>query len=175
MLHFGIKFRLLAFGLLASLLASGCGPSKGTVTGKVTLDSIPLKGGRINFSNKSGGSSATVEIGDDGSYSLPSLSAGDYTVTVATDHLKPSATGGRMPGAPGNAKGIPKNANVPKSDFEKNAAAEHGYVGSMPTDNSKKYIKIPTKYSDETQSGLTYNFTGGSQVHDIALTSGGAK
>ena len=53
--------------------------------------------------------------------------------------------------------------------------AEHGYVASMPGDSSKKYIKIPSKYSDETQSGLTYSFTGGSQVHDIPLTSGGPK
>ncbi len=186
MLHIGIKPGFLVFGLLAatSLLVSGCGPSKGTVTGKVTLDSIPLKGGRVDFSNKSGGASATVEIAEDGTYTVKGLSAGDYTVTVVTDHLKTTGGGGggRMPGppAPGGAKGggaaggMPKENTPPKSEMPGNPA-DHGYVASMPGDSSKKYIKIPAKYSDETQSGLTYNFTGGSQVHDIPLTSGGPK
>ena len=179
MLHIGIKPSFLVFGLLAatSLLVSGCGPSKGTVTGKVTLDSIPLKGGRVDFSNKSGGASATVEISEDGSYSLVGLTAGDYTVTVVTDHLKTTGGGGRMPGSPAGGKGgggIPKENAPPKTDMPGNPA-DHGYVASMPGDSAKKYMKIPSKYSDETQSGLTYNFTGGSQVHDIPLTSGGPK
>lgn len=179
MRHIGIKPGFLVFGLLAatSLLASGCGPSKGTVTGKVTLDSIPLKGGRVDFSNKSGGASATVEIAEDGSYSLVGLTAGDYTVTVVTDHLKTTGSG-RTPGPPapgGGAKGgMPKENAPPRSEMPGNPA-DHGYVASMPGDSSKKYIKIPAKYSDETQSGLTYSFTGGTQVHDIPLTSGGPK
>ena len=48
------------------LLGCSDGPSKGTVTGTVTLDGQPLKEGVVNFEaidGKSGGSSATIKDG----------------------------------------------------------------------------------------------------------------
>jgi len=41
----------------------------------------------------------------------------------------------------------------------------------MPGDSAKKYVKIPAKYAEESQSGLTFQFTGGTQTYDIPLVS----
>ena len=173
------KTVLLAGCLTAAcgLLLAGCQPAKGSLSGSVTLDGKPLKGGNVNFVNKSGGPSATVEIAENGTYTVPTITAGDYVVTVKTDYLKPAATPGRpagMPGMPagmmpmagGGPKGIPKDAKMaPKADLPE------GYNPTMPGDNSKKYIKIPDKYGDEAQSGLTYKYTGGAQTFEIPLVS----
>ncbi len=152
--------------------AVGCEPAKGSLAGTVTIDGKPLKGGNVIFHNKSGGPGATVEIGENGDFKAPTLTAGDYSVTVATEYLnsgKPSGPGSRpgmpnMPMVPGATKGVPKDAKMaPKSDLPE------GYNPTMPGDNAKKYVKIPAKYANEAESGLTYKFTGGAQTYDIPL------
>ena len=64
------------------------------MSGKVTLDGTPLKGGRVDFANKSGGSSATAELNDDGTYTVDSLTVGEYSVTVTTEYLNAGSTTG---------------------------------------------------------------------------------
>ncbi len=169
-----LKSLAMAFGLFAPLvLLTGCGPAKGSLSGKVTLDGIPLKGGRIDFANKSGGQSATIEIGEDGGYSLPVMFAAEYDVTVTTEYLKgPTGSrpgGGRPPGAPGAPpagamKGIPKD----NKDVQKHEPPE-GYVASMPGDSAKKYVKIPGKYGEVGE--LTYTFPGGNKEYNIQLSA----
>jgi hypothetical protein len=178
--------RILSATVVASacamaLLASGCGPAKGSLSGKATLDGTPLKGGRINFISDSSGPGATAEIGDDGTYSIPVLSAGTYSVTVDTEYLKSAGgstgsgggrpgmgSGGPGSGPPPGVKGAapPKDAGKapPKMDVPE------GYKMASPGDAAKKYVKIPAKYGDASQSGLTYTFTGGSQTYDIPLS-----
>lgn len=168
---------LLAVSFLTlSLFGSGCGPSKGSLSGKVTLDGKPLRGGRVDFDNKSGGPSATVEINDDGTYSIPVMSGGDYAVTVTTDYLKAGSGGGGMNRMPAAMKGgsVPKENKAGAKVEMPGNPADYGYKASMPGDSAKKYIKIPSKYADSAESGLTYTFTGGSPTYDILLV-GGAK
>ena len=179
---------LAAMALTACLLAStGCGPSKGTLKGKVTLDGVALKGGQVNFFNKTaGGRGATVEINEDGTYSIPLIFGGDYTISVDTEYLKPKSGPNMGPnsGSMPKGMGMPKGAgmsppgskvNIPK-DIEKDYAKHdvpQGYVMANPNDNLKKYVKLPSKYADDKQSGLTYTHAGGDQTHDIALVGGG--
>ena len=181
---------LISMGIISSipLLGTGCGPSKGILSGKVTLDGAPLKGGRVDFANKSGGESLTVEIGEDGTYTIPALMTGEYAVTVTTEYLKAGSmnTGGPggsgrpgMPGMPGmppgGPTGMPKGLvakdNQPpvKGDIPGNPS-DFGYTGGKPNDRTKQYVKIPAKYGQADQSGLTYKFTGGSPTYDIPLT-----
>jgi hypothetical protein len=149
----------------------------------VTLDGQPLKGGMITFHSKNGSGDATAEIKDDGTYSTNTF-AGEYTVTVDTEYLKPPSSpgmGGRpgMPtgGPPGGSGprpgggGPPKETGPPKGVEMPGNPADHGYVQSNPGDSAKKYVKIPAKYGDVSQSGLSYTHPGGSQTYDIPLVS----
>jgi hypothetical protein len=71
----------LAF-LLPAMLASGCGdglPPKGTVTGKVTANGSPVKGGKVVFDTKNG--FGTGPIDDSGTYTV-AVPVGDATIGV---------------------------------------------------------------------------------------------
>jgi hypothetical protein len=172
---------LVIFGLLlaGTFVMAGCSPSLGSLSGKVTIDGQPLKGGRVDFYNKDG-QSASIEIKEDGTYSLPVIAAGEYSVTVSTDYLKGRSFGG-MPGA-GSGSGRPgmkgaagmKGSSTPPIDIKKDKDAikntpPEGYVMSNPGDSAKKYVKIPSKYEDAGQSGLAYTAIGGAQIFDIPL------
>ncbi len=170
-----------ACAIILGLLSTGCGPAKGSLTGKVTLDGTPLKGGRIDFANKLGGNSASAEIDENGLYSIESLSGGEYSITVTTEYLNSTGSGdapasnpntGTRPGGPtmpppgggGPKGGPPKDVKAPG-----NFTMPEGYKASMPGDARKKYVKIPGKYADAAQSGLTFTSPGGNQTHDIPL------
>ena len=179
--------RGLAAAILATcILSTGCGPTKGTLKGKVTLDGVALKGGRVDFVNKSGGRSATAEINEDGTYLVPMIFSGDYSISVDTEYLKPKSSAnnmnpnamsgmptgmppGMMKGPSGPAaKGPPKNVEKEMAKHEVPA----GYQAVNPADIAKKYVNLPSKYSDSNQSGLTYAFPGGDQTFDIAMVGG---
>lgn len=171
--------------LSACLLCSGCGPAQGTLKGKVTLDGVALKAGKIDFVSKSGGRGATATIAEDGTYTIPMMFAGDFIITVDTEYLKPknsnvnsmypNSKGGMPSGMPKGASGPPTGKGVPK-DFDKQFAGHEmpeGYAPTNPADVAKKYVRLPAKYSDAAQSGLTYTFPGGDQTHDLVLVGGG--
>lgn len=165
--------------VVLGIVSAGCGPSKGSVTGKVTLDGTPLKGGRVDFVNNSGGSSATAELNDDGTYTVDSLTAGEYSVTVTTEYLNAGSTtggGGPMNMRPGGGPpmmpptgGPPKGGPPKDTKMPSKADMPEGYKASSPGDARKKYVKIPGKYADTAQSGLTFTSPGGNQTHDIPL------
>ncbi len=78
---------LLLFGGLAFVI--GCGGGSGekptaSVTGKVTFNGEPVKGGSLNFAPAGGGAEpgkpGTAEIGEDGTYSVSTYGDGDGAV-----------------------------------------------------------------------------------------------
>ncbi len=169
-------FVLFSLVLAGSFVMAGCSPSVGSLSGKVTIDGQPLKGGRVDFYNKDG-QSASIEIKEDGTYSLPVIVAGEYSVTVSTDYLKGRSFGGMPGGGRPGMKGVPGPAGMkgaPPVDIKKDKDAikntpPEGYVMSNPGDSAKKYVKIPSKYEDVGQSGLAYTAIGGAQTFDITL------
>jgi hypothetical protein len=77
--------------LLASLaLAAGCGSGGGTVSGKVTYNSEPVKGGKVIFMplDTKGGKSA--DIAADGTYTVEGLPPGEVKVAVDTSGFAPA-------------------------------------------------------------------------------------
>ncbi|MCC6123336.1 MAG: hypothetical protein IT426_00065 [Pirellulales bacterium] len=73
--------------LLFLALFPGCGAHESSVTGKVTLDGIPLNSGTAVFYPRKGGAAAYGSIQPDGSYKIETgaskgLAAGEYAVTV---------------------------------------------------------------------------------------------
>jgi len=134
--------------VVLSLQATGCGPSTGSVSGKVFYKDAPLKGGQVTFVTPDK-KVFSAEIGEDGSYSIVGkMPVGDVKIAVDTDYLKQQASLPRY-SAPADNKGEYKPPD--------SAAA------------AKRYVKIPEKYASPDTSGLTYTVKSGKQEFDIKL------
>ncbi len=130
--------------LLALPLVTGCaGQAKGTVSGKVTYQGKALSSGYVTFTADKG-PPLHADIQSDGSYRLENVPVGPVKIGV-----QPKASQEAM-----RAIGMPRG---PK-DVDKVKAA----VADRET-------KLPSKYADPNQSGLTYTVTNGPQQHDIDL------
>jgi hypothetical protein len=127
--------------LLLFLLAAGCGPSVGEVTGKVTYKGETLGSGVVLFQGDKETKNASIE--PDGTYRITKVPAGKYLVTVETT---PPPGGGASKGA-----------------------REQQTMGVEGAPTPGKYVAIPDKYKDKTTSGLSCDVTGGKQNFDIPL------
>lgn len=79
----------LIFALMLTVAVSaGCGRGssareQGEVTGKVTLNGVPLTNGSVNFYSSNSGAGALCPLDESGSYRIKYLNAPDtYTVTL---------------------------------------------------------------------------------------------
>ena len=95
---------------LTLVLLSGCqrGETLGKVTGRVTLDGVPVSAGVVLFSNHEKGIHITSQLRSDGTYELQTaggfgLPLGTYRVAV-----NPPMSGPQMPGMPP----VPQTASV---------------------------------------------------------------
>lgn len=145
------------------VLAVGCGKNSNapaSLSGTVKYKGAPVTGGTLTLSSKAGGNYST-SIGEDGTYSLAQLPAGEATVTIETEsispqHKMPEYTGGKRPaGVPS-----PRASTAPKLSTPPGA----------PTGPKGVYVKIPSKYSDNGKSGLSITLTAGKQTHVFELT-----
>jgi hypothetical protein len=133
----------LAVASLAMAAASGCGPSKASVTGTVTYSGQPLPSGTITFASEAGAKPVKASPITDGKYTITDFIAGPAKVTVLTTP-PPSGGGKPPPGAPAIA---------------------------VPTTAAPgKYVPIPAKYNNPQQSGLSYDVKGGEQTKNFDLT-----
>jgi hypothetical protein len=142
------------------------------VTGKVSYQGKPVKGGTVSFQSSDGGQSFWGEIKEDGTYEVPKILGGAYKVCVETDSLKPppnptasySGMKGKQPNQPKEGKGgAPADAHVPE-----------GYTPSAPpgakqAENKKRYVQIPDKYATPAKTDLSFTANGGAETFDIEL------
>jgi hypothetical protein len=141
----------LAYGLLAVVASlataalSGCGPSKASITGTVTISGQPLPSGTITFTSDAGTKPVKGSAITDGKYTITDFPAGPAKVSVVTTP-PPSGAGVPPPGVA--AMPLPAGAGTPPG----------------------KYVPIPLKYSNPDKSGLTYEVKGGEQTKDFELT-----
>lgn len=152
----GLGRRLLALALMGSFAAAGCGGGTGTVTGKVYYKDTPLKGGNVTFVSTQGKPSKSASIGEDGSYKLEKVPAGEVKICVETQSLRP------QPGAT-----APERKSTPPPGAKGPSYASGG--GGAAADTSKRYVAIPDDYADPKKTKLTYKVTGGNQEHNIKL------
>lgn len=159
------------FGLFAILL-TGCGGGEGSVTGKVTYQSKPLKGGTVAFISTEGHPSGTANIKEDGSYEVPKLMAGNYKVIVDTESLLPQRGAGTY--GKGGGSAVPKDSKTVGPP--PGAKIPDGYKTMNPNDadaalkeNAKRYVKIPPQYNKPDESGLEFTAVSGPQTHNIEL------
>jgi len=127
---------------------SGCS-STGTVSGKVSYKGNPVKGGSITFVSPQGKASASTSINEDGTYTIPSIPAGDVKVCVDTSMLNPAGKTAPKYSPPGGQ-------NSP-------------YGPGDASDGAKRYVAIPTEYADPDKTNLTCTVRGGRQTFDIEL------
>lgn len=137
---------LLALGLL--LTVTGCGPSRGSVSGTVSYRGQTLKAGRVIFFNSSEKQGYPAEIDETGKYTVSKIPAGDYKVCVETEYLRPS------PQANLAAKTRPKEVQA---------------TGTDPASRSKYYVPIPKEFASPEDTKLEFKATGGNQDYNIKL------
>ena len=119
--------------LLATMMAGGCKPRTGNVSGTVKFDGKPLPGGTITFfDEKNGAFSSAIET--DGSYSVTGVRAGRARIAVAVPLPIPFESSS-MPGI----KITPPTIDVPKIPDKYLSAEKSGLVcnvrgGDQPFD-----------------------------------------
>jgi len=147
--------------MLVLLGAVGCGAKTAKVTGTVTFNGQPLKGGNVTFARSDGKPSLTQPIQEDGSYSFDKVDVGTVKVCVETASLKPSGA----PGGGGRGGAVPP-ANAPGGAAGPGGYTPGGNVGSM----AARYMAIPPQYADTETTPLTLEVKPGSQNYNITLT-----
>jgi hypothetical protein len=144
---------VVAIGLLLLMLTAGCVASTSTVSGKVVYQGQPLTSGTVTLYGANGAVHASL-LDAGGCYSIPGVGRGPAKVTVTTHAAIPA--------------GFEKVQ--PHPDFK--PAFKVVLPGSEPGGAGAKacgYVRIPEKYGNPDQSGLTLEVTGGLQTFDIKL------
>ena len=122
------------------LLAQGCGPAKGKVSGKVTFEGKPVPSGQVMFMGQDG-VPRQAEIQPDGTYEVANLPFGEAIVTVSrllgTDEYHANLKAAREQGKP---------------------------LPSPPT------TVLPPRYDDPHTTPLRFRVEGPTGTFDIALT-----
>jgi hypothetical protein len=172
-----LLLRNLGFVFIAVVLITlcACGPRSGSLSGKVTYKGEPLKGGTITFL---GPYTYSTDIKIDGSYEIAKMYSGSYRVAIETESIK-----GEEGSSPFSFK-TPAGTKLPSKN-QLPPEAKDPPIGKLPVDPKafgysqpnvnpdydikKRYVQIPKKYGDPNTSGLTYDFPGGTQTHNINL------
>jgi hypothetical protein len=139
-------------GFVVALTATGCGKSTGSIKGTVSFNGVPLKGGNVTFISKDGKArSATASINEDGTYEALRVPKGDVKIIVETESLNP------------------KNKGTFSYSPPKDQGGGTNYNPQGSQDLSKRYVQIPTRFSEEDTTPLELKVTGGAQEHPIDL------
>jgi len=155
--HVQARARQLVGGLvlLAVFFLVGCGEGgKGDISGKVTYNGQPIPWGRVSFASEVGNKVTTTGQIVKGNYTVSNCPAGPAKIAVES-FAAPTPS----------AKPSPMTKDMASKMFPGGGPPE-----PPPPDVVGKVVKIPAKYTDPGQSGLTYTVQRGPQTHDIALT-----
>ena len=146
--------------ILAIAACCGCAgdknvPAMGELKGKITLDDMPLKAGRLRALNEDGRSSEIGTVQPGGEYVLTNVPVGNVTVVFI-----PPPSIRHLYGEDGKPVSLKKDINTrPKVTEEKKLA------------RFKEAEKIPPRYFDREQSDLTTTVSIGSNEFDMKLTT----
>jgi len=172
-----LRFGRVAAALALAFVLVGCSRPVGSVSGSVSYNGKPLKGGSVTFVSQDGNTSRSADISETGTFSLDKLAAGDYKVCVDTSFLAPQSQSGLPAFGSGKMMPPPTQPPVPKGAKTappKDANVPEGYAPSDPAamasaQNAKKYVKIPDKYKDPATTDLRFEAKGGAETFPIEL------
>jgi hypothetical protein len=152
------KRHLVCLAFLGFFLASlGCAggnaqvPAK--VSGSISYNGQPIKGGSLAFVTADGVSYGG-SIASDGTYSATDLPVGEMVVVVDTEGNNPAKKGAQG-GDAGRRNAVQQQQPPPG-------------MGGAP-EPSTYYIKIPSKYSNAKTSPLAIKLSAGRNVHNLEL------
>lgn len=138
----------ISMGMLV-LATLGCGgsdfPDPIPVTGTVTINGKPVEGAKVTFLSQTGGRSASGTTDASGKYSLTTFNTNDgaipdeYTITIAKYD------------AADTGEGIDDTEGEMGSDYDAMMMASASGEGDI----DKKASKLPAKYADAAESGLS--------------------
>lgn len=134
------------------LVATGCGSSTATYSGKVSYKDSPVKGGNVTFVSEEGKFPVSSPIAEDGSYTVANVPVGKVKICVETESFNMS---GRA--IPPSYK-PPDEANAPK-----------GYRPPDLSARAQRYVAIPKHYAEAESTPLSITVSGGSHKYDIKL------
>ncbi|QEL17305.1 carboxypeptidase-like regulatory domain-containing protein [Limnoglobus roseus] len=143
--------------LVAALGVVGCGPSLGTLSGKVCYNGRPVVYGTVVVIDSEGlPHPGTIE--PDGRYEVSGLPAGVATICVTSP--SPPGTENKLPPGP---KGRSQKADAMRTKREDEPTP------AAPADVISNWQSIPDRFSDPTQSKLQFTVRRGSNSWDIPL------
>lgn len=147
----------VAFGLV---LVCGCTKNPqapAQVSGTVTFNNQPLRGGTIIFHDKES-RAYSAAINEEGGYVLSDLPIGEMAVTVETESLNPKNESPTYGGA--RAKGQVADYNPPGAPPKPDPKSE----------KQRLYVKIPARYGDPKSSQLSTTLKKGKNTAKFDLT-----
>jgi hypothetical protein len=135
---------------------AGCSPPDGLnrggdLSGAVTIDGIPVGGGRVEIFSADEKNSVGCQIRPDGTYTLSEPPLGECKIVVKTSQLK----------------GMPAVVKTKEGFAGKDSSAGMIY----PKDVGLVYTPIPDKYEDLATTDVKHVVPKGKSTFDIQLVS----
>ena len=132
--------RLVAVAALASfpILAAGCGPGTGTVSGQVTYKSKPVVTGTVT-AIAADGVARPGEIGPDGAFTISTVPNGEVKFLVAS---------------PNPNSGSRESIGTKKKNVAGDVGGTPGEPAPAPAVPKGGWMPLPDEYADPTKSGL---------------------
>jgi hypothetical protein len=160
-----VLFSLLV--LFPLLMVAGCGNTT-TVKGQVLLDGQPLPGGILSFIPADGnpGNLMTATIQEDGTFVMADAPIGPVKVSIANIHLKPEDAEGKARRDRGESPG---GRPLARFFLRPNAIEQIKQQAAAP--KIGRYVKIPEKYYNPANSGITVKVQRGGDRVKIELVS----
>jgi hypothetical protein len=128
---------------------AGCGPKRGTVDGKITIDGRPVNSGRVFFRSADEKSVVFAYIDRDGSYHAMDVPMGPMNVWVTP----------------------PTKMEREKAQRIAAGRAKKGTAPEAPEAPVVSFVPIPKKYQDPTTSKLTTTVQGRTNSYNIEMLS----
>jgi hypothetical protein len=129
------------------LVAAGCGPSTGTVSGVVRYKGEPLAGYVVTMIAPDD-RLVTAITDDQGAYTIPNAPVGTLKVMVSPPHRPPPVS----------------------EEIRKIREKSHQKVRPPDTQPASKIVNIPDRYKNKDQTPLTFTVEGGQQTYDPEVT-----
>lgn len=148
----------------AVLLAAGCGPGQGKVSGTVLFEGKPVPGGIVRFiPTNSRFGVVSAELDESGNFGPLMLPAGEAIVSIDNRKFAPPPPRvGAVPPPPGLSAEL-------RSKMNGSPAARPQPVQDPAV--AARYVKIPDRYYQAETSGLKITVGTGDQRHEIKLTN----
>lgn len=147
--HPSVAFRWIVLSMVCFLgvIAAGCGPSVGEVSGTVTYKNAPLKSGTVTLMTKGGAMQGAIK--EDGTYVVANVPLGDAKVTVVCND----------------------DARMLKQVQEASAKARGSKGGPVGGSSFVKpnFSLIPEIYNDLSNTPLQTNIKRGKNIYHIDL------